>query len=85
MFGLQFQAEQKLQHVHNLFEGETKQHYREELQNVCQLYEDTKSLLITKYSNISIKNRILQYLQASTIDSIMKKDSCSTIEALEKL
>lgn len=74
-----------MRYVHNLFEGDGKHHYREEIKNIFESHEDAKRLLIAKLTNINKQNPIPQYLQSLEIKNIMEKEACNTSEALEKI
>lgn len=78
-----FSEEQKFSSLHNLFDGEAKQYYRDTTVGTCSMYDDFKQLLISKYSNATKKEKIGQYFQKLSLRIVMDKKICDVIEALE--
>lgn len=50
-------AKQMHCYMHNIFDAESKQFYKNYILS-CAAYDDTRALLISKYSNIKKQNRI---------------------------
>lgn len=76
---------QKFRYVHNLFDGEAKRFFRDQVFPQCDNYPSAAAQMIAEYNNITRQNRVRQYLQGISLTSIMEKESCDTSDGLEKL
>lgn len=75
---------QKLSYLHNLFKGEAKVYYKS-IKLSCRTFEDARTKLIAKYSDIIRQNRIRKTLQSFRLNSIIKEKNLEVPEALSLL
>lgn len=76
---------QKLQYLHNLFDGEAKQFFRAYVQNMSNCNQIAAQKMILELNNITRQNRVRKYLQGLEIQSIMQKEKCNVNDGLEKI
>ena len=75
----------KLAFFHNIFDGEPKRFYREEVGNRCGNFGQACQVMQDEYNSITQQKRIRKYLQSLWIQSLMHAKKLNTAEALEEL
>lgn len=75
----------KLQYFHNIFDGEAKRFYRQNVMGVSQLFIEACTKKGQKYNTITRQNRVRKRLQSLRLSSIVRAKSCTTTEALQEL
>lgn len=75
----------KHQYVHNLFEGEAKVFFKQNVYPNVRNYEQVKQEMLQEFNNATRQNRVRQYLLSLTLNTIMKDKSCNVSAGLEHL
>lgn len=75
---------EKLSYLHNLLKGEENLYYKT-IKLSCRTFDDARSKLIGKYSNVIRQNRVRKTLQSFRLNAIMKERNIGVPEALSVL
>lgn len=76
--------EQKLKFVHNLFDGEAKQFFRNYVQPSSTRYQVVAQKMIAELNNITRQNRVRLYLQGLKLPAVIQKENCDVTDSLGK-
>lgn len=71
--------------MHKLFDGEAKRFYRDQEYEIFLIYEEVKSKMIKQCNNDTTQNRMHQYLQNLSINTLMKKENFYITTGIEHL
>lgn len=71
--------------MHNIFDGEAKRFYSDQVYENLFTYEDEKSKMIFQYNRAKTQNHMRQYLQNLNLNSILEKENCDITAGIENL